>query len=243
MQVSFVVMTYNRGGVRVWNLLRSLLTYQTVPAAEVVVVDTSDSAQIAQGVAAACGEMREARYVRRRRDGLFKSWALNVGIQRVDPYSKVVAVTDIDFMFGPHTVEMLLRLVNHQTVCHTIPKRLGADALEVDPFTAERWAALCKAAQPWGESNGPGALQAAERGWWFHVRGYDERFERGLGGMDRDMLLRAARDGMRAVQLPFAVTNALHQWHPESPYKDALNHLVDEHGPVQANPDGWGELP
>jgi len=237
-----VTMTWNRGGLRVANLLKSLLVYQRVPAAEVVVVDTSDDEQIARGVAAMCQAIRGARYVRRRRSSLHKPWALNVGIQAANPFSKVVAVTDIDFMFGPHMVETLLMVIDWQIFVRTVPKRLCADDFELDPFTTENWARLCDTARPWGPSTGPGALQAAERGWWFKVRGYDERFAGGLGGMDTDMLQRALHDHMHVTTVPFDVSGALHQWHPQSPLKGATDHLLDHNAPAVANPEGWGEL-
>jgi len=242
--VSFVAMTWNRGGSRVEYLLSSLLRHQVIPAAECIIVDTSNDPAIAKDIAHTCRAFDRAKLIQRPQDTFRKSWALNVGIQAAFPSSRWVAVTDIDFMFGRSLTELILRAPSTLRAMLTVqPMRLPKDADLSDPWEMRKWDKLCMTATWWGPSGGPGALQCAERGWWYGVRGYDERFTGGLGGPDTDVLMRAKRDSsVFVVCFPFGTSRALHQWHEPSPLKGTTNHLLLTDPPAVANPDGWGDL-
>jgi len=234
-------MTWNRGGQRITNMLASLLWHQGQPADEVILVDTSDDDAIALDVARRARAFPDVRVIRRPRDGIYKSWALNVGIQATSPYSRWVATTDVDFMFGPRAIRTIhYTLARHPTLLIVQPFRLPESADVSEPF--EHWAELCMTGTWWGPSGGPGALQVLQRGKWFEIHGYDERFGGGLGGPDTDLLDRCVRAGARPVCLPFDVAQPLHQWHPVSPQKGKMVHLLRADAPLVANPDGWGDL-
>lgn len=242
--LSVVVMTWNRGGQRVTNLLASLLRHQNTPAVEVVLVDTSNDENIAQDIACRVRAFQKARLVRRPREGIYKSWALNVGIQATSPYSRWVMTTDIDFMFGARLIETVRdTLAKRATLLLCQPMRLPKGADLSDPFSStEQWVDLCLSSSWWGPSGGPGAVQVLQRGQWFKLRGYDERFADGLGGMDGNLMQRVASTGAHVICIPFDVGQPLHQWHERSPHKEKLNYLLDEDAPLIANPDGWGDL-
>jgi len=238
--LSVVVMTWNRGGMRVHNLLVSLLRFQTVLPREVVIVDTSNDQGVADDVALWCRPFRRVRLVRRPMDVFAKSLALNIGIQATSPTSRWVAVTDIDLMFGPDMVRALVNtLSKRRSFVLTEPMRLP-ETVTMRPFAD--YDATCMQASWWGPSTGPGALQATERGVWFAMRGYDQRFVDGLGGMDVDMMERALSGFGRTYTMPFSVSRALHQWHPPSEMKDRLLGLVSTGADITANPAGWGDL-
>jgi hypothetical protein len=241
-KISFVVMTWNRGGQRVTNLLQSLLCYQIEAAHEVVLVDTSDDAEIAKDVARRARIFEQCHLIHAPRASLHKSWALNVGIKATDPGAAFVAATDIDFMFGRHAVHVLRRRARPGRFVLAQPLRLPRDADISDPFSSENYRALAMQATWWGYTGGPGTLQCAARDWWFKVHGYDERYAEGLGGMDDDMLLRARRDGLHIERLTFEEAMPLHQWHEPSPFKGQLHGRVASGPGVVANPDGWGEM-
>lgn len=239
MSTSFVVMTWNRGGQRVTNLLASLLLHQERPADEVVVVDTSNDAHIAQDVCRRTEAFADCTLIQAPRDGLYKSWALNVGIRATLPASQWVACTDIDLLFGPDLVETIEIQMRHDRYLKAEPLRLPA-GVDLTTVFAD-FEALCYRATWWGPSGGPGALQVAPRAWWFRVHGYDERYADGLGGMDDDVEFRAQRSGLAIGRIPFDTGRALHQWHPPSPLKDKLHHLWEPERSVTVNPDGWGQ--
>jgi len=225
------------------NLLASLLVHQVIPAAEFVIVDTSNDPAVAKDIARTCRRFDRARLIQRPQDTLRKSWALNIGIQAAASASRWVAVTDIDFMFGRHMTELILQLPATKRALLTVqPMRLPRDADLEAPFEKLAWEALCLSATWWGRSGGPGALQCAERGWWYRVHGYDERFTGGLGGPDSDLIERALKDSISVVRFPFENSMAIHQWHEPSPLKGLTSHLMDVSRSVVANPDGWGDL-
>ena len=240
MTTSFVVMTWNRGGQRVTNLLASLLLHQTTPTAEVVLVDTSDVQCIAEDVCNRAEAFANCTLIQAPRDGLYKSWALNVGIRATLPSSRWLACTDVDFLFGPDLVETIEIQMRPDRYLKAEPMRLPAGLDLSDPWGD--FDSLCYRATWWGPSGGPGTLQVAPRSWWFRVHGYDERYAAGLGGMDDDVEFRAQASGLSIGRIPFDTGRALHQWHPVSPYKDALAHLWNPKADVVANPDGWGQL-
>lgn len=241
--VTFVAMTWNRGGQRVSNLLASVLIHQYLPAAECIIVDTSNDQAIAQDIARTCRKFDRAKLIQRPQDTFRKSWALNVGVQAAAPTSRWVATTDIDFIFGRNMTELILQVPANKRALLTVqPMRLPEGADLSEPFGLEQWDDLCMTATWWGPSGGPGALQCGELGWWYRVRGYDERFTGGLGGPDTDLLMRAKRDSIAVVRFPFDTSRAIHQWHAESPMKHTTNYLMLADPPVVANPDGWGDL-
>ena len=242
-KLSIVTMTWNRGGQRITNLLASLLWHQNRPADEVVIVDTSDDDDIALDVARRARAFPDARLIRRPRDGIYKSWALNVGIQATSPYSRWVAATDVDFMFGPRLIETVHWTLDRKAALLIVqPLRLPQSADVSDPFEGDNWLALCMQGTWWGPTGGPGALQVLQRGKWFEIHGYGEQFGGGLGGPDTDLMDRCIRAGAQVICLPFDVAQALHQWHERSPHKGALVHLLDADAPLIANPGGWGDL-
>ena len=237
-----MVMTWNRGGQRVTNLLRSLLCYQMEPAHELVLVDTSDDPAIANDVARRARLFEHCRLIQAPQESLYKSWALNVGIKATHPGAEFVAATDIDFMFGSRMTHILRRTARAGRFVLAQPLRLPKDANLSDPFSGENYRALAMKATWWGHTGGPGTLQCAARDWWFKVHGYDERYAEGLGGMDDDMLLRARRDGLRIERLTFEEAMPLHQWHEPTAFKGQLHGRVASGPGVVVNPDGWGEL-
>jgi len=126
-------------------------------------------------------------------------------------------------------------------------RRLASNVSLLDVFG--NWNALCEIALPFGHERDlrfpgttPGAVQAAERQWWFKVHGYDERFVGGLCGEDRDIWHRARADGLSISVVRFDEAQALHQWHDYSPLKGRTRHLVEDNPVVIKNTNGWGGM-
>ena len=93
------------------------------------------------------------------------------------------------------------------------------------------------------ETSGTGACQVAPRSFFFHARGYDEKFVY-WGAEDVDMTSRAERYGLPLRWM--SGTRMLHQWHPtmkrDKPLRFHLNRLrykLTRHQVVK-NRLGWG---
>jgi len=240
---SFVVMTWNRGGQRVTNCLYSLIEYQTEPAVEVVLVDTSNQDTIATDIRKRAITFDRCRFIQIPRNHLYKSWALNVAIKATDPDVDFVAAVDIDFMFGQQLVATLKEKMTPDHFLCTEPRRLPEGADLSDPFSGDNFQALANMTTGWaryGPAKGP--LQCAARDWWFKVHGYDERYAKGLGEMDNDTVRRAQKDGLTFGRLTFEEVYPLHQWHPISPLKRTFTKPLPNMR-VMANPQGWGQRP
>lgn len=241
---SFVVMTWNRGGQRVTNCLHSLLNYQTDSPIEVVLVDTSNDASVATGVRERVAGFDCCKLIQIPRQHFYKGWALNVGIKATDPGADFVATTDIDFMFGKRLVYFLKQRMKSSVLMCAEPRRLPENADLSDPFSDDNFQKLAETATRWhssasGWGAGPGTIQCTARDWWFKVHGYDERYAKGLGEMDNDMVRRAKKDGLKIRRLKFSEVQPLHQWHAKSPLKRTF-HKPLKKMKVVANPNGWG---
>jgi len=233
---------YNRDGLRLGNLLSSLLVHQDVKPAEVIVVDTSDETTIVEMIQTTVGRFDAARLVHYRAPDFNLSRSYNVGIKTTSEGSRYVMTTDMDFVFSPNFVhEVLKRLEGDRSFVMTCAGMLEQNA-DLSNFH-ERWSQLKQQARSGVhyDFNTPGACQAATRAWWFRIRGYDERFVDVLGNEDNDVWMRAKQDGLEVKWIRFAEAQALHQWHPVSPLKGrSTSHLFTGRPPVVKNEKGWG---
>lgn len=238
--LSYICMTWDRSAWRLRNMLHSLLLHQEVIPEEVIVVDTSRHPKVVRDIAELVASLPRARLIQIPSDSVYKSWALNVGIRA--SFSKYVACTDMDYIFSPNFTKRVMKYFRKgnefiMASAQWLPEK--ADLRR--PFRDyEKLKAL---SAPWP---GPaeGTLQAAARAWWFKVHGYDEKFGRGLGGMDSDMWMRAQKDDLQIKQIRHAKAQALHQWHPRSSMKEAGTHLMEwnlKKLTVVRNLKGWGE--
>lgn len=161
--------------------------------------------------------------------------AFNIGIKQAK--GKYVMVTGTDYLFSPNLIATIVRELQTGNIfilakSGRLPK--GADI-------SQPWPELCKLASRRGRKS-VGAIQAAERDWFCKVRGYDERFAGGLGGVDDDIKQRAKRDGLRLHWIEFEEAQVLHQWHPKSKLKGKTSHLFRLRPEVVTNADKeWGQ--
>jgi len=163
-----------------------------------------------------------------------KSFALNIGIRKSK--QKYVLITDADFMFGIKLIECVMEELEKGDTLVLAEAGYLPD-VNVDEIY---WDRLCNMIKTPERRMSPGTIQAVSRSWMNRVRGYDERFHGGLGGMDDDMKVRAQKDGLRLVWLPFREVQCLHQWHERSDMKGRCSHLFDVDPEIVKNGDGWG---
>lgn len=232
-------MCWNRGGQRLYNLLASLLIYQRMRPAEIIVVDTSDDPKFINVNSVITGLFAPVQWIHYPRtiDQFSKTWALNVGIRQAG--SKYVAVTDADFVFGRTFVKVMMRYLREgrfvMSEAYTLPSETDLSTL------FDNWQRTCANATPW-KGLAEGTLQSAPRAWWYRIRGYDERFKGGTGGEDSDLWSRATRSGIGVARIAYTQAQALHQWHPQSPLKARGNpkRLYSSEAPVICRQEKWG---
>lgn len=227
MGLSVVTMVHGRNGIRMYNFIHSLLAQNVLPD-EIIVVDTTPGAVPMESYSV------PLRFLIRPMEIFNKSRALNIGIKAAQ--SDTIMVTDIDFIFSPGVTEVVTNHLSPKTfvLCEAgyLPKSAVTYPLD--------WPKLISMVGTVERRKSPGTIQAAHRDFWHAVRGYDERFEGGLGGMDDDMWIRARKHGLELVWIPFGEVYCLHQWHPISDLKGKCSHLFVPDPEIVKNPQGWG---
>lgn len=237
--ISVIAMIHNREGERLRRMVHSLRC-QTVQPRDIIIVDTSFGADMAASVRRSLGEPRaglpQVKHTLRPQRTFNKSFALNIGIRKSK--QKYVLITDADFMFGIKLIEyVMIELEKGNTF--VLAEAGYLPDIDLDDGLMN-WVKLCSMIHTPERKTSPGTIQAVSREWMNKVRGYDERFHDGLGGMDDDMKVRANKDGLRLVWLPFREVQCLHQWHERSDMKGKCSHLFSVDPPIVKNKDGWG---
>jgi glycosyltransferase involved in cell wall biosynthesis len=253
-RVSVVVPIRDRAGARVQNLLRSL-AWQTVAAAEVLVVSHGSSAGIEAELAELCASAQaKLLCVGHSREPWCKPLALNTGIRASIESSDYIMTVDADMILDPKLLDASVSVLEQNprslVLCQSSDLPPGQERL-VD---LTELPALHATSRLRGQ-HGCGGIQVASRQFFFDVRGYDETL-RWWGAEDLDMVSRSRAAGMEVVWLDRR-NFILHQWHPqrESVLDDpqlrddarrawATNHQIvrARSGLTKRNPDGWGGI-
>jgi len=235
--ISVITMIHNRDGDRLRRMVHSLRC-QTVQPHEIIIVDTSFGTDMAADIRNSLGEpyagLPQLIYIRIVKHVFNKSFALNVGIRKSK--QEYVLITDADFMFGSKLIECVMEELEKGDTFVLAEAGYLPD-IDIDEIY---WDKLCNMIKPPERRMSPGTIQAVSRSWMSDVRGYDERFHGGLGGMDDDMKIRAHKDGLRLVWLSFAEVQCIHQWHEVSDMKGKCSYLFETGPSIVKNLDGWG---
>ena len=235
--ISVITMIYNRDGDRLRRMIRSLRC-QTIQPYDIIIIDASYGEDAASNIRNSIGEswsgLPQLRYSPRPQYTFNKSFALNIGIKKSK--QKYVLITDADFMFGARLIERVMQELERGNTLVLAEAGYLPD-ISLDSMN---WAKLCAKVSKPARKMSPGAIQAVSRKWMNRVRGYDEKFHGGLGGMDDDMKVRAQKNGLRLVWLAFDEVQCIHQWHRVSDMKGKCSHLFSTNPPVVKNLDRWG---
>ena len=120
-----------------------------------------------------------------------------MGIRRAT--GDMVAVMDIDIILERRVLQHTVRYLKHDNQVVVCSVRDLDEDLEISPLNLNNeWRKLLNFSTM--RKVGLGAYMAANRDWWFRVRGYDERMK-GWGADDDDIRTRAELDGMNLVRL------------------------------------------
>ena len=246
-RLSAIIPVRNRAGTRLRNCLESL-RWQEMPAEELEIVlsDFGSNDEHAASIRALADEYG-ARVTRTEEFGDWnRSRALNLGIQAST--GEYVFCTDADMIFAPNFVPEILKVHDRMAasggkalvVCHCtdLPQSVPEQDYALADFERLRAAGNCR------RSPGTGACQSAKREFFFHARGYDEKFVH-WGSEDTDMRDRAIEAGHEMVYISDE-TAMLHQWHPTSRFsrliqnrKNAIRWYFTRKQVVK-NLEGWG---
>lgn len=250
-RLSVVIPVRNRAGTRLRNCLNSLRWQQLDPGElEIVLSDYGSEPEHAASILG-LAERFAAKVARSEEFGDWnRSRALNLGIQHTS--GEYVWCTDADMIFAPNFVPTILEVHAARPgkalvvcACSDLPERVPERDYELADFSMLSGASTRRKAVSL-KSLGTGACQSASRAFFFHARGYDERYVH-WGSEDSDMRDRALAYGLEMVWITDR-TEMLHQWHPTSRYtrliqnrKNALRYWFTRHQVVK-NVERWGNL-
>lgn len=243
-RLSAIIPVRNRAGTRLRNCLRSL-RWQDVEAGdlEIVLSDFGSDPEHAESILGLAGEF-DARVVRTEEfDDWNRSRALNIGLQQAT--SDHVFCTDADMIFEPNFVASILEIHDARPDkalvvchCHNLPRSVPEQPYDAADFEGLRDRGKRR------RTPGTGACQSASKDFFFHVRGYDERYVH-WGNEDSDMRDRAIAHGLELVWIS-EQTSMLHQWHKSSRFtrlvqnrKNSIRYFMTRKQVVK-NPERWG---
>jgi len=149
-------------------------------------------------------------------------YAFNLALEEcTTPY---IMFTGIDMMFSANFVRVLTEKLDASSFVMGMMGSLQPDyAIPYNPI--EEWSKLKKICEDgWGihRKYSTGTQIASTN--WFRKIGFDERFVE-LGGIDTDMMNKAAKDGLDVKWIEWDEAQIIHQWHPRSPMKGVSSHL------------------
>lgn len=169
------------------------------------------------------------------------SRARNIGIRNAKaPY---VMTTDVDCIFAPDFMEVVLRHLDKSKIIHCRVSDLPQDY--EDGFMNFHWMNKISATRP---TFGYGGCQVFSKEWVFKIHGFDEEYI-GWGADDTDFYHRAIQDGLESVWIG-KETSLFHQWHPTDNRFDDMEQVNTnrlrlkltemESSPIVRNESGWG---
>lgn len=186
--------------------IRSLVDQGKPGRFEVIVSDTDSSAFYKKSHAAIC-KAHSVKYIFTRTGLPWNiSRARNIGIRAAR--GEFVMVTDMDCIFAPGFLDVVLKYADEDSIVHCrisdLPERFPAP---LDAWKAMASAAVMRPAWCYG------GCQVVSRKWAEAVHGYDERFIL-WGADDNDFFERAVQSGKRSIWIEAEATY-FHQWHPQ----------------------------
>ncbi len=258
--LAVVIPVRNRAGARLRNALSSLGWQTAGPPAQVIVVSSGSRPEIDRELAAICAACgAELLTVGDPSQPWNKPFALNCGIRATRPDIAALMVMDADMILAPNFLEVVKARLARRPPALVLCRSSDLPAGTAFPDRAEQLLASfdrLRAASTLRGRSGTGGIQAAQRSFFFEIRGYDEDLA-WWGAMDGDVVNRA-----RLMQLEIAwveaQTTMLHQWHDRK--ESALTQRVEieqartawrrNHQLVQSrsqtarrNAAGWGGCP
>lgn len=233
---------YHRDSRRLQDCLNSLKN-QTVPHNQIdIIVSDLDSDIYNKAKHAAICKTYKVKYLFTETGNAWNiSRARNIGIRNAK--ADFIMTTDVDCVFAPDFIEVILRHAAEDKIIHCrISDLPGNYDDKLDEFL---WMNKVSVLRP---PFGYGGCQVFSKKWAFNVHGFDEVYSV-WGADDTDFYLRATQDGLESVWIE-RETSFFHQYHEtENNEKNRVfvntNRLrlkMTEMGklPIIRNESGWG---
>ena len=228
---------------RLANCLASLVAQTGVAAGECeVIVSDTDSSPAFRKAHEAAAKAGKARYIyTQTRKPWNISRARNIGIRAAR--GEFVMVTDMDCVFSPSFVAVVLKHAAEETIVHCRINDLpaGYDGA-LDDWRRMNVASIMRPAWCYG------GCQVVSRRWAEEVHGYDEKYVL-WGAEDNDLMERAVAAGKRQVWIE-REASYFHQYHDQGNRKADTEQLARNKArlkltetrqlPIVRNPRRWG---
>lgn len=255
--IAVVIPVRNRAGARVRNALRSLQWQTAGRPAQTLVVSHGSQPDINEGLSNLCNnEGATLLTLGSPADPWNKPLALNTGLRGTLDDVPFVMTMDVDMILAPNFLAVVLDRLSRNPPALVLCRISDLPAHASIPTTGDQLKRAFEnlhARSRLRPCYGSGGVQAAQRSFFFDIRGYDEDLA-WWGAMDGDIVNRARLVGVKIEWIEDR-TAMLHQWHPRkhSILSDRqeielakrawrTNHaLVRSRATVLTrNPSGWG---
>jgi hypothetical protein len=214
--MTVVIPVRDRAGQRLRNALRSLRWQTAGPPAQVLVVSHGSRPEIDQELEQLCQDEGATLITTGGpADPWNKSLALNTGIRRSPPEVPLLMTMDADMVLSPDFLSLVIERLTKDPPALVLCRisDLPQEAfLPVDGDQLLQSFDRLRALTRLRSCSGSGGIQAANRSFFFAIRGYDEDLT-WWGAMDGDIVSRAGLIGLE-IEWVENRTAMLHQWHP-----------------------------
>jgi hypothetical protein len=255
--LAVVISVRNRAGQRVRNALRSLNWQTAGRPTQVLVVSHGSQPEVDRELSKLCAEEAATLIVVGDSSQPWnKPLALNTGIRATLPDVPFIMTMDADMILAPNFLGVVVERLSKEPPALVLCRIADLPPHHLLPCSCEQLLSAfdaLRAVTQLRPRSASGGIQAARRGFFFDIKGYDEDLL-WWGAMDGDLVNRA-----RLMRLKIAWiedrTVMLHQWHPrkhaalrghreieQAKRAWRYNHqLVQSRSRLaQRNPHGWG---
>lgn len=257
LSIAVVIPVRNRKGKSIRNTLKSLNWQSAGKPLQTLVVSYGSKPKINSELKQLCMKFNARLIcVGDPAQPWSKPIALNIGIRESLPAAQFLMTVDADIILAPDLFSVIID--KFKKTLHTFILCRSSDlpsetSLSANSELSKNDYYELKSITKLRPKYGTGGIQAAQRSFFFDVRGYDEDLL-WWGGMDTDMMQRALCSGLK-VEWIEELTSILHQWHPRKhsilnnaeEVEQAKKSWVSNHEIIQSrvknpirNPDGWG---
>ncbi len=217
LSLAVIISVRGRAGQRLKNTLASLNWQSSGRPKQIVVVSLGSSPKINKELTDICAENASKLItIGDPSDPWNKPYALNVGIKATKPQIPYLMTMDADMVLAPNFLGVVLERLKRKpptlVLCRSSDLPQDACLPEDEQILMNSFYRLQKLTSlrpEWG----PGGIQAAQRSFFFDIRGYDEDLL-WWGAMDRDLVQRAKIAGLK-IEWVEDRTVMLHQWNPQ----------------------------
>lgn len=213
--VAVVIPIRDRAGARVRNALRSLQWQTAGRPTQTLVVSHGSQPDINDRLSILCdNEHAQLLTLGSPADPWNKPLALNTGLRATPDSMPFVMTMDVDMILAPNFLAVVLNRLTRNPPALVLRRISDLPAHASIPTAGDQLKRAFESLHARSRLRpcyGSGGVQAAQRSFFFDIRGYDEDLA-WWGAMDGDIVNRARLAGVQVEWIDR--TAMLHQWHP-----------------------------